>query len=180
MPMLCQTRPFATLSAQTEPSRYLSDQARPRPRQDPPQDRLPCPTTAVILASVLKIEDCMAVRKLIHERRFDSNYAGLTIIQLKLDVCGERALQTRLSARLEERSARFNSSTRPNCGGVLHKPQQGPPAHLGSPNRSSQPRLSRLQRKRCARGQGIRMASPPAVGATCLSTRPCFSAMATC
>ena len=65
MPMLCQTRPLATLSAQTEPSRYLSDQARPRPRQDPPQDPLPCPTTAVILASVLKIEHCMAVCQLL-------------------------------------------------------------------------------------------------------------------
>jgi hypothetical protein len=65
MHMLCQTRPLATLSAQTEPSRYLSDQARPRPRQDPPLDRLPCLTTAVMLASVLKIEDCMAVCQLL-------------------------------------------------------------------------------------------------------------------
>ena len=65
MPMLCQTRPLATLSAQTEPSRYRSDQARPRPRQDPPLDLLPCPTTAVILASVVKIDDCMAVCQLL-------------------------------------------------------------------------------------------------------------------
>ena len=35
-PILCQTRPLATLSAQTEPSRYPSDPARPSPRQDPP------------------------------------------------------------------------------------------------------------------------------------------------
>ena len=65
MPMLCQTRPLATLSAQTEPSRYRSDQARPRPRQDPPLDLLTCPTTAVILASVVKIDDCMAVCQLL-------------------------------------------------------------------------------------------------------------------
>ena len=65
MPMLCQTRPLATLSAQTEPSHYLSDQARPHPRQDPPLDRLPCPTKVVILASVLKIEVCMAVCQLL-------------------------------------------------------------------------------------------------------------------
>ena len=66
MPMLCQTRPLATLSAQTEPqSLPFRPQARPRPRQDPPLDRLPCPTTAVILDSVLKIDDCMAVCQLL-------------------------------------------------------------------------------------------------------------------